>query len=57
VLDATSRVRDGTRRIAVALLVVIGAAAGLAALVRRVDSQAPAEIHGKVRHATLLQPR
>lgn len=57
VLHAASRVRDGTRFLAVALLVSLATAGGLAALARRLDTLPPAEIHGKVRHATLLQPR
>ena len=56
-LDAACRVRDGTRRLAAALLAVLVAGAGLALLSSRLDSFPPAEIHGKVRHATLLQPR
>ena len=57
VLHAASRVRDGTRFLAVGVLVCLAAAGGLAAMVRRLDTLPPAEIHGKVRHATLLQSR
>ena len=56
-LDAACRVRDGSRRLAAAVLAVLAAGAGLALLARRLDDFPPAEIHGKVRHATLLQPR
>jgi hypothetical protein len=50
-------VRDGSRRLAAALLAVLAAGAGLAMLIRRLDAAPPDDIHGKVRHATLLQPR
>jgi len=57
VLHAASRVRDGSRRLALALLVGLGVAAGLVDLIGRLEGRPPAEIHGKVRHATILQPR
>jgi hypothetical protein len=56
-LDAACRVRDGSRRLAAAVLAVLAAGAGLALLARRLDGFPPAVIHGKVRNATLLQPR
>jgi len=56
-LDTACRVRDGSRRLAAALLAVLAAGAGFALMARRIDGAPPADIHGKVRHATLLQPR
>jgi hypothetical protein len=56
-LDTACRIRDGSRRLAAALLAVLAAGAGFALMVRRIDGAPPADIHGKVRHATLLQPR
>lgn len=56
-LDAACRVRDGSRRLAAALLAVLAVGASLAFLLRRLDAAPPADIHEKVRHATLLQPR
>lgn len=56
-LHAACRVRDGSRRLAAALLIVLASGAGLLLLAGRIDSAPPDELHGKVRHATLLQPR
>lgn len=55
-LDTACRVRDGSRRLVAALIAVLMAGGGLVALLNRLD-ESPAEIHGKVRHATLLESR
>ena len=57
VLHAACRIRDRSRRLAAALLVALTAGAGLALLSRRLDDAPPGHIHGRVRHATLFQPR
>jgi hypothetical protein len=57
VLDQMCRIRDGSRRIAAALLAAIAAGAVILLLISRLDSTRPLEIHGAVPHATILRPR
>jgi hypothetical protein len=57
VLDEASRTRDGTRRVAGALIAALIVGVLHLHMVLRLDETPPLKLHRKVRHATVLLPQ